>query len=201
MDKQDTNNGNLSRAESRKEAVLIYLHDFVYWLVSVLLVFLLLFRVVVVSGISMNQTLLHGDYLLLLNSAFYHEPEQGDIVVVSKQSFRSGEPIIKRVIATEGQWVDIDFEAGIVYVNGNPLDEPYVNTPTTLYEGVDFPLMVEDGCIFVLGDNRNESQDSRSPEIGQVDKREIMGKAIFLFLPGRDAVTKQMNFKRIGALS
>ena len=201
MDKQDTNNGNLSRAESRKEAVLMYLHDFVYWLVSVLLVFLLLFRVVVVSGISMNQTLLHGDYLLLLNSAFYHEPEQGDIVVVSKQSFRSGEPIIKRVIATEGQWVDIDFEAGIVYVNGNPLDEPYVNAPTTLYEGVDFPLMVEDGCIFVLGDNRNESQDSRSPEIGQVDKREIMGKAIFLFLPGRDAVTKQMNFKRIGALS
>ena len=184
-----------------KNAFLYYLRDFVSWLVGILLVFLLLFRVIVVSGPSMNQTLVHGDYLLLLNNLLYTEPKQGDIVVAAKDSFKNGEPVIKRVIATEGQWVDIDFDAGIVYVNGNALDEPYVNTPTNLYEGVDFPLLVEEGCIFVMGDNRNESKDSRSPDIGQIDKREILGKAIFLFLPGVDPITEKIDFKRIGAVS
>ena len=197
--KKDVSSSN--KNASKKDTILLYLHDFVMWLVVILLVFLLLFRVVVVSGPSMNATLVHGDYLLLINNVFYAEPKQGDIVVVSKDSFKDGEPIIKRVIATEGQWVDIDFDSGVVYVNGNPLDEPYTNTPTNLHEGVDFPLMVGEGCIFVMGDNRNESKDSRSPEIGQVDNREVLGKAIFLFLPGRDPVTDEMNFKRIGALS
>ena len=184
-----------------KNAVLYYLRDFVTWLVGILLVFLILFRVIVVSGVSMNQTLVHGDYLLLINNLLYTEPKQGDVIVAAKDSFKDGEPIIKRVIATEGQWVDIDFETGIVYVNGNALDEPYVNTPTNLYEGVDFPLLVEEGCVFVMGDNRNESKDSRSPEIGQIDKREILGKAIFLFIPGKDPITEKIDFKRIGAVS
>lgn len=184
-----------------KETILLYLHDFVFWITGILLVFLLLFRVVVVSGPSMNRTLVDGDYLLLINNLFYTEPKQGDIVVISKNSFKDGEPIIKRVIATEGQWVDIDFESGVVFVNGNPLEEPYTNTPTNLYEGVDFPLMVDEGCIFVLGDNRNESKDSRSVEIDQIDRREILGKAIFLFLPGTDPETETKYFNRIGALS
>ena len=184
-----------------KNAVLYYLRDFVTWLVGILLVFLILFRVIVVSGVSMNQTLVHGDYLLLINNLLYTEPKQGDIIVAAKDSFKDGEPIIKRVIATEGQWVDIDFETGIVYVNGDALDEPYVNTPTNLYEGVDFPLLVEEGCVFVMGDNRNESKDSRSPEIGQIDKREILGKAIFLFIPGKDPITEKIDFTRIGAVS
>ena len=149
----------------------------------------------------MNMTLVDGEYLLLVNNIFYVEPEQGDIIVASKDTFKNGEPIIKRVIATEGQWVDIDFETGIVYVNGNPLDEPYTNTPTNLDEGVSFPLMVDDGCVFALGDNRNSSKDSRSLEIGQIDKREILGRAIFLFLPGNDPVTEKKSFDRIGALS
>lgn len=191
---------NPSKTEERKKTVLLYLHDFVFWLTGIILVFLLLFRVVVVSGPSMNQTLVHGDYLLLINNVFYTEPKQGDIIVAAKYSFRDGEPIIKRVIATEGQWVDIDFDAGIVYVNGNPLEEPYTNTPTNLYEGVDFPLMVDEGCVFVMGDNRNDSKDSRSLEIGQIDKREILGKAIFLFMPGKDPVTEKQYFYRIGAL-
>ena len=179
----------------------MYLHDLVYLLAIVVVVFLLLFRVVVVSGGSMNDTLIHGDYLLLLNNVLYSEPKQGDIIVAAKTSFKNGEPIIKRVIATEGQWVDIDFDAGIVYVNGTALEEPYIKTPTNVFEGVGFPLMVEDGCIFVMGDNRNESKDSRSLEIGLIDEREILGKAIFLFLPGFDEESDQMNFKRIGALS
>ena len=187
--------------ESGKSALLMYLHDFVTWLIVILVVFLLVFRVVVVSGPSMNATLVHGDYLLLLNNVLYSDPKQGDVVVAAKKSFKEGEPIIKRVIATEGQWVDIDFEQGIVYVNGTALDEPYANTPTTMYEGVDFPLQVSKGCVFVLGDNRNASKDSRSLEIGLIDTREILGKAIFLFLPGKDPVTEKINFSRIGALS
>ena len=187
--------------DTLKKSVLVYLHDFVFWVVAILLIFLLLFRVVVVSGPSMNKTLVHGDYLLLINNVFYTEPKQGDIVVASKDSFKNGEPIIKRVIATEGQWVDIDFDAGVVYVNGTALDEPYVNTPTNLYEGVNFPIMIDEGCVFLMGDNRNASSDSRNPDIGEVDKREILGKAIFLVLPGIDPDTEKQNYSRIGALS
>ena len=189
------------KTASGQDGVLMYLHDFVMWLTGILLVFLLVFRVVVVSGPSMENTLVDGDYLLLINNVFYKEPLRGDIVVISKNSFKNGEPIIKRVIATEGQWVDIDFESGIVYVNGNPLEETYINTPTNLYEGIDFPLMVDEGCIFVMGDNRNASKDSRSPDIGQIDKREILGKGIFLFIPGKDPSSEKQNFSRIGALS
>ena len=188
-------------AEGEKNPLVLYLRDFVTWLVAILLVLLLLFRVIVVSGVSMNDTLVHGDYLLLLNNVLYTDPKPGDIIVAAKTSFKNGEPIIKRVIATEGQWVDIDFEKGIVYVNGTAMDEPYIKTPTNIYEGIDFPLMVEEDCIFVMGDNRNESKDSRSMEIGQIDKREVLGKAIFLFLPGMDPETEKINFTRIGAVS
>jgi signal peptidase I len=180
---------------------LLYLHDFVYLLAAIILIFMLCFRVVVVSGTSMNNTLLDGDYLLLIGDIFYRNPQPGDVIVASKESFDNGAPIVKRVIATEGQKVDIDFQAGIVYVDGVALDEPYTMTPTNNPEGISFPLVVEEGCIFVMGDNRNESKDSRSLEIGLVDKREILGKAIFLFLPGKDEMTRKMNFKRIGALS
>ena len=180
--------------------ILTYLHDLVYLLAGVLLVLLLLFRVVVVSGGSMNDTLIDGDYLILLNNVFYSEPRQGDIIVASKDSFKNGEPIIKRVIATEGQEVDIDFEAGIVYVDGVALEEDYIKMPTTLQEGVQFPLTVDEGCIFVLGDNRGGSKDSRNPEIGLIDTREVLGKAFFLILPGEDDITKSRDFSRIGAV-
>jgi len=131
----------------------------------------------------------------------YREPQYGDVIVASKDGFDDGKPIIKRVIATEGQVVDIDFAAGIVYVDGEALEEPYTLTATNLDEGVDFPLTVEEGCLFVMGDNRNWSKDSRSPEIGLVDKREILGKALFLFFPGNDGGNVERNFNRIGVLS
>ena len=200
------------RARRKKEELswqrnmLLYLHDLVYLLAAVILVFLLCFRVVVVSGTSMNHTLLDGDYLLLLGDVFYRNPERGDIIVASKDTFDNGAPIVKRVIATEGQIVDIDFKQGVVYVDGKPLDEPYTWTPTNLDEGVKFPLEVDEGCIFVMGDNRNGSKDSRSPEIGLVDTREILGKVIFLFLPGTNGTDHKGNpneprdFTRIGVV-
>ena len=183
-----------------KQSIVLYLHDLIYMLVVVMLVFLLVFRVIVVSGDSMKTTLLDGDYLLLVSNLFYRDPQQGDIVVISKESFDNGAPIVKRVIATEGQIVDIDFVNGIVYVDGLPLEEPYISTPTTVQEGMMFPLLVEEGCIFVLGDNRAVSKDSRSPEIGLVDIREILGRAILLVLPGTDDGAAERDFDRIGAV-
>ena len=183
-----------------QENVVLYLHDVVHTLTVILILFLLVFRVIIVSGSSMRTTLVDGDYLLLLGNLLYGEPKTGDIVVVSKQSFDDGKPIVKRVIATEGQTVDIDFENGIVYVDGNAVNEPYTNTPTNLPEGVSFPLQVEENCYFVMGDNRNSSRDSRSPEIGQVDRREILGRAFLLMFPGTDSGTTQRNFSRMGVL-
>ncbi len=186
---------------TQKESLfLAYLHDLVFGLAGILLVFMLLFRTVVVSGPSMQQTLQNGDCIILLSNLFYNNPQYGDIVVASKNTFKNGEPIIKRVIATEGQVVDIDFESGIVYVDGVALEETYTNTPTNLFEGVSFPKKVDEGCVFVMGDNRNDSKDSRSPEIGLIDRREILGKALLLALPGKSADTGKREFGRIGVL-
>ncbi len=192
--------------------LLQYLHDLVYLLAVIVTVFLLLFRIVVVSGTSMNDTLKDGDYLLLLGDVFYRNPKQGDIIVAGKQSFENGAPIVKRVIATEGQWVNIDFKEGIVYVGDSlstlmPLEEDYTKTLTNLQEGVRFPLQVKEGCLFVLGDNRNGSKDSRNPEIGLIDKREVLGKVIFLFLPGTNGIDafgnprEERNFDRFGVVN
>ena len=183
-----------------KKSVVLYLHDVIYLLTVILIVFLLIFRVIVVSGSSMRSTLVDGDYLLLFGNLLYGDPEYGDIVVISKESFDGGKPLVKRVIAAQGQIVDIDFDSGIVFVDGKALDEPYINTPTNLPEGVSFPLLVEDNCYFVMGDNRNNSRDSRSPEIGQVDRREILGKAFFLMFPGTDKNTVSRDLNRMGGL-
>ena len=183
-----------------KKSLVLYLHDLIYLLVAIMLAFLLIFRIIVVSGDSMKMTLLDGDYLLLLSNTFYHEPEYGDIVVISKESFDNGAPIVKRVIATEGQTVNIDFASGIVYVDGVALQENYINHLTTNSEGVSFPLTVAEDCIFVLGDNRGVSKDSRDPEIGQIDKREVLGKALFLMFPGDSRGDEVKDFGRIGAV-
>ena len=188
---------NLTLAQS----FAVYLHDIVYLLSFVVVVLLLVFRVVVVSGSSMYNTLLDGDYLLLLSNTFYTDPQAGDIVVISKESFDNGAAIVKRIIATEGQTVDIDFDAGIVYVDGIALEEPYAHTPTNRNGGVAFPQTVPEGCVFVMGDNRNYSRDSRYPEIGFVDNREIMGKAIFLMLPGDGELDYELDYSRIGEIS
>jgi len=183
-----------------KQSVVLYLHDLLIMLAVIMIVFLLVFRVIVVSGSSMYSTLIDGDYLLLVSNLFYREPRYGDIIVASKESFDDGKPIIKRVIATEGQIVDIDFEAGIVFVDGEALEEPYTYTPTNIEEGMDFPLTVEENCVFAMGDNRNRSHDSRSQDIGLIDRREILGKAIYLFLPGTDEGHAGPDYERMGAI-
>ena len=196
-----TNETTDKETESFTKVVFSYLHDIMYLLVVIVLVLIFCLRVVVVSGSSMKNTLVDGDYLLLLSNYFYSAPEQGDIIVACKDSFRGGEPIIKRIIAVEGQKVDIDFSTGTVYVDGVALEEDYIGSPTTTPEGMEFPLVVNEGCIFVLGDNRMVSQDSRSPQIGQIDRREILGRAIFLLIPGNEGGEIERDFDRIGGLN
>lgn len=166
---------------------------------AVVLLFTFVIRLIGVDGHSMVPTLQNGDRLLVLSSLLDSDYEYGDIVVLREESFLE-EPIVKRVIATEGQTVDIDFEAGVVYVDGEALDEPYINEPTYMEEGTEFPLTVPEGCIFVMGDNRNHSSDSRDSRLGTVDTRCVLGKAVFLAFPGADDVTGKREFGRIGLI-
>ena len=157
-------------------------------------------RVVGVSGGSMRETLQNGDLLLVVNSPLCGGYERGDVVIAAKAAFEYGEPIVKRVIATGGQVVDIDFASGTVYVDGRRLCEDYVSGPTSTAEGTEFPLTVPQGCVFLMGDNRNESRDSRAPELGAVDARCVIGRAVFLLLPGPTAGLGMREWGRIGAL-
>ena len=166
---------------------------------AVVVVFTFLIRLIGVDGHSMLPTLQDGDRLLVLNSMFYHDYQYGDVVVLRKDTFLD-EPIVKRVIATGGQTVDIDFASGAVYVDGVPLEEDYVNDLTFLEEGTEFPLTVPEGSIFVMGDNRNHSNDSRDSRLGTVDSRYVIGRAVFLAFPGPDAATLERDFGRIGLM-
>lgn len=160
-------------------------------LITVIILFGFVFRIATISGTSMLNTL-HNNEKVVITNLFY-EPKQGDIVVISRNTYNSTEdinegegPIIKRVIATENQIVNIDFEKGIVYVDGVALEEPYISTPTTVKHSVDFPVTVPKGHIFVLGDNRAVSLDSRSSSIGNngmVDKRYVLGRAVYRIFP------------------
>lgn len=148
--------------------------------VAVFIVFSLVFRVVGVEGDSMNPTLDSGDWLAV--SSVLTEFEAGDIVIVT-QPWERNVPIIKRVIAVGGDTVDINFNTHEVKVNGVVLDEPYIAEPTELKYDVEFPLTVDEGKLFVMGDNRNDSVDSRSSVIGLIDERYVLGKALTRILP------------------
>ena len=157
-------------------------------------------RMLGVDGHSMLNTLQHGDRLMVVNPIFYHDYKYGDIVILRKTGVFDNEPIVKRVIATGGQTVDIDFSEGVVYVDGEALEEDYIREPTYTAEGTEFPLTVPEGSIFVMGDNRNGSSDSRDYRLGTVDTRYVIGKAAFLLFPGLDYDTEKRNFSRIGVI-
>ena len=167
---------------------------------AVVILFTFVIRLIGVDGHSMVPTLQDGDRLLVLNSLLYDDYQYGDIVVLRKDTFLD-EPIVKRVIATAGQTVDIDFNTGSVYVDGALLKENYINELTYLEEGTEFPLTVPEGSIFVMGDNRNHSSDSRDSRLGTVDTRYVIGKAVFLAYPGQDERTEKRNYSRIGVIA
>ena len=176
------------------------LYEWVQSLVGSVLVVVAIFTFVIrmmgVDGHSMLNTLQHGDRLLVVNSMLYHNYKYGDIVILRKNGVFDDDPIVKRVIAVEGQTVDIDFAEGIVYVDGEALEEDYSREPTYTAEGTEFPLTVPEGSIFVMGDNRNGSSDSRDYRLGTVETRYVIGKAAFWIFPGPDYETE----KRIGVI-
>lgn len=131
----------------------------------------------------MMPTLHDGDWVAV--SGISMNIERGDIVIIT-QPWERNVPIVKRVIAKGGDTVDIDFVLGEVYVNGEKLDEPYIDEPTTLMYDVDFPLTVPEGMVFVMGDNRGDSLDSRSSKIGCIDERYILGKVMIRIYPSED---------------
>ena len=144
------------------------------------------FRLTVVVGGSMEQTLQPGQVLVITN--LFYKPKTGDIIVIQPMTSDYTNPIIKRVIATEGQVVDIDFDTWQVTVDGVALDEPYVNRPSDTSVPMDcsylsFPYTVEEGKLFVMGDNRNHSTDSRDIRFGPLDERYLLGKALFCLYP------------------
>lgn len=152
----------------------------VFALAAIVLIFLLFARVITVSGRSMEPTLYGGEHVLV--QSMLYEPRRGDIVVVDGYS-AYGTPIVKRIIGLGGDTIDIDFSAGVVTRNGQVLDETYISAPTTLQLDVQFPVTVPEGKVFVLGDNRPNSKDSRSSEIGFPDERDILGRVLWRITP------------------
>lgn len=177
------------------------LHDLVYILAAITLIFVFCVRLVGVNGDSMFPTLHNGDYLALQSNVLMGDLEYGDIIVARKLSFENGEPIVKRVIATEGQTVMIrEDDDGVtrVYVDGVALDESYINEQMI---NTPYYAVVEEDCIFVMGDNRNHSSDSRVASIGQIRLDQVLGKVLFIVFPGKDKVTSERDFGRIGAVN
>ena len=176
-----------------KKEVFEWLDVVISAIIVVVIMFTFVFRVATIEGDSMQNTLYEGEKVIITD--FFYEPQINDIVVISRNAENMvGEasdnslPIIKRIIAVEGQTVDIDFNKGLVYVDGEVIDDSYAKTPTNLCynDGVTFPVKVPDNCVFALGDNRNDSLDSRSAKIGKngmVDTRYILGKAILRIFP------------------
>ena len=160
-------------------------YDWVQSLTSALIfcviVFVFLVRLVYVNGNSMYPTLNNND--LMLVSRVFYTPRTGDIVVFKKDAYDANKALVKRVIATEGQVININFEIGAVYVDGEEIKEDYIRELT--YNKLDFigPQTVPEGCVFVMGDNRNESTDSRNSLIGMVDSRLIIGKVLYVIYP------------------
>jgi signal peptidase I len=170
--------------ESFKNDLFSWLQALVFALLILILCFTFLGRIISVDGSSMYPTL-HDKDMLLLQCVGY-EADQGDVVVLTKNFGSVTTPIVKRIIATGGQTVRIDYDEGKVYVDEVALDEPYINEimeiPHSSYETITY-AEVPEGYVFVMGDNRNASSDSRDVRLGVVDERYILGRAFLVLLP------------------
>lgn len=167
--------------------LLDWTEELVVAIVLIAAVFTFCFRVITVSGTSMVPNYADGDRILMVNR--FTPPKQGDVVVIINVL---QDPIIKRVIATQGQTVDFDYEKKAVLVDGQAVDETafglengITEYPYASFQLLEFPQTVPEGCIFVLGDNRAVSEDSRYQVVGMVDQRDVLGKALFRVFPLR----------------
>ena len=157
-----------------------WLESLIQAIAFILILFTFFFRTMKVDGESMMNTLHNNDKIFV--SKWNYTPKDGDVVTIVKgQNY--DKPIVKRIIATEGQSLKIDFSDGSVFVDGEKLDESYIKEPMWLQEDGDIPDVIPKGYSFVMGDNRNNSADSRSKAIGLIDNRDIIGKVMFVFYP------------------
>lgn len=179
LSEEDTVNKRKSKKKKQKgpsgfiTGIYDWVSAFLFALVFVVLVMTFCVRMVNVDGSSMMNTLQDLDKVLV--TGLNYEPQVGDVVVIS-HGVELDKPLVKRVIAVGGQTVDIDFETGEVIVDGVVIDEPYINGETKVSADVEFPLTVTEGTVFVLGDNRPISKDSRYSDVGLIDVENIIGK-------------------------
>jgi signal peptidase I len=168
------------KQNSSSQEFLDWVETIIFSFFIVILIFTFLLRIAYVDGNSMLPTLKNEDKLIVTH--LFYTPKVGDIVIVNSEGL--GKRIVKRVIATEGQTVDIDFATGTVTVDGKVLEEAYINNLTQRDEGGhQYPVTVPDGCIFVLGDNRMDSTDSRSSIVGFVPVEDVLGKVFLRIYP------------------
>ncbi|MCI8537366.1 MAG: signal peptidase I [Oscillospiraceae bacterium] len=183
--KKETEKEGLTPEQEFRMDLYYWLQALVAALIAIVMIFTFLGRVIGVKGSSMYPTLHHGDMMLVQSLGY--SPKQGDVVVLTKESFMS-DAIVKRIIAVGGQTVRIDYNENKVYVDGALLEEDYINLededpmremPLDYYSEVTVP----EGSIFVMGDNRNGSTDSRSPNLGLVDERYVIGHVLCVLFP------------------
>lgn len=193
-EKPENGDGENEPAKPFSDAI-DWIASMIYAVAIILVLNLFFFRMITVSGDSMNDTLVNEDRVVITN--FFYKPSYGDVVVIQadklqrKDSVLYGEPIIKRVIAVEGDTVKIDYTKGEVYRNGELLSEDYIKDLTHFYmfgymeSGKEYT--VPKNCVFVMGDNRNVSNDSRNlSDVGFIDRNKIMGKAFVRVIPFKD---------------
>lgn len=199
MEKEIRETEPVEKRESLENTVYDWARALVSAVVGVVLLFTFLVRLIGVSGPSMQDTLYTGDRIVVINSLFC-DFQPGDVVVVNAYNAQLDETLVKRIIAVGGQTVDIDFLTGTVYVDGEALDEPYIKEPTYTTDGTRFPLTLEEDQVFIMGDNRNHSTDSRSTMLGAVEEDYIQGRAVLLLVPGQTPDTGKRDWSRIGLI-
>jgi len=186
------------REVEKKESGKMELHDWLQCIVTAIVfgifIFVFVGRTIGVQGDSMRPTFHYNDRVIMSN--LFYTPGNGDVIIFHAPHETFSDPLVKRVIAVAGQTVDIDFESGYVYVDDHRLIEPYTSGPTTREHDFDGPVTVPDGYVFVLGDNRNATADSRDNRVGMVDTRYILGRVLFIVTPGRGADGR--DWSRIG---
>jgi len=180
----NTENDENSKTGRMRMELYDWLQCIVTAIICGVLIFIFVGRTIGVDGKSMNQTLINNDRVVISN--FFYTPDNGDIIVFQSPSDQFEYPLVKRVIAIEDQTIDIDFTTGQINVDGKILNEPYLNTLTLTKHNFEGPVTIPKGYVFVMGDNRNSSTDSRDNKVGLVDTRYILGKVLFILIPGPD---------------
>ena len=181
QDKHEYNNSEFKNPAGKFSAFCFeWLESIVQAIIVIVIVLTFLFRVVNISGPSMEKTLFDGDKVVVWKWSY--EPTKGDVVIISKGQHLD-EPIVKRVIATQGDTLEIDFSDGSVIVNNKKLDETYIKEPMWVQGDGEIPSVIPQGYTFVMGDNRNHSMDSRFEDVGLIDNEDIVGKANFIIFP------------------